>query len=66
MSTETNEPCIILIMQNIRGVDNIAWLDDLCVTKDDGDVMVFPNVTAADHYREDNSIDGKIVTLPIY
>lgn len=58
-------PHIILIMQENYLIP-IDFMDDLCVCKDDGSVMVFGSLESADSYREQHSIDGKIVELPTY
>jgi hypothetical protein len=56
---------IILIMQH-KNFEPIAFVEYLCVCNDDGNVAIFPDLKSATDFSYENSIDGKIVKLPIY
>lgn len=58
-------PHIILIMQS-KDFEPIAFVEDLCVCNEDGNVAVFPDKESAVNYRDENAIDGKVVELPVY
>ena len=58
-------PHIILIMQD-KDFTPIDFIDQLCVCNEEGSVTVFPDLESAVNYRDDHTIDGKVVELPIY
>jgi len=58
-------PHIILIMQE-KDFTQIDFVDDLCVCNIEGSVMIFPDLESAVSYRDEHTIDGKVVELPVY
>lgn len=44
----------------------IDWVDHLCVCNTNGSVKIFKDLEAAVSYRDEHTIDGKVVELPVY
>lgn len=65
LKTNRMIPHIILIMQT-KDFEPIAFVEDLCVCNEDGNISIFPDFESAVKYREEHTIDGKIVGLPVY
>ena len=58
-------PHIILIMQD-KDFTPIDWVDHLCVCDKNGSVKIFSDLETAVSYRDEHTIDGKVVELPVY
>ena len=44
----------------------IDWVDHLCVCDKNGSVKIFSDLETAVSYRDEHTIDGKVVELPVY
>lgn len=61
------EKYIILTMQKIQWLTkHIVDVDSIAACNEDGELLIFDSFEDAAAYQEDNSIDGRLVELPIY
>lgn len=62
---------IILLMQEpidelYHSPYSLSDISDLAASDDNGDLLWFDTTEEADQYRENNSIDGQVVEIPMY
>lgn len=57
---------IIIKTQHKKDIGDLRDLEDLVVTVKNGDLRYFYTLDGADVYKEENTIDGQIIEVPIY
>ena len=57
---------LIIIFKRKDELKNIAYVEDIAVVNDFGQLLTFENLDDAVTHRDENSIDGQVIEIPIY